>query len=336
MTRNGKIARLSFELREELNERILNGEPGNILLEWLNDQDEVFEMLEEHFAGVPISDQNLSEWKAGGYQAWLANREARETVLMLARQSGDLGEASEEANMGQCLANLLMVEFIKLARVLVQKEEDPQKRWKQLREVNRELCRLRKTNMRQEQLGIRRQRCDWEVEDRERAEEEKHAAWVKKQRLAPYKLPLSVAILAHGAEAEDKEAAWNAAAHRVEIENDLPFGFLQKDKGDGYWRWEEDEEQWFWWRTGETPKAEVKKEASAQNEEDGMVESRETSVEDQKSAPADPAGRDGCGKGGGDAACESAATNGEKQSQGSKESRLTGGPETPSSGAGSN
>ena len=41
MTRNGKIARLPRALRDELNRRLDDGEPGNRLVEWLNAQPEV-------------------------------------------------------------------------------------------------------------------------------------------------------------------------------------------------------------------------------------------------------------------------------------------------------
>jgi hypothetical protein len=36
MTRTGKIARLPRELRDELNRRLREGEPGIRLVEWLN------------------------------------------------------------------------------------------------------------------------------------------------------------------------------------------------------------------------------------------------------------------------------------------------------------
>jgi len=34
--RNGKIARIPLEIREQLNCRLADGEPGNRLVEWLN------------------------------------------------------------------------------------------------------------------------------------------------------------------------------------------------------------------------------------------------------------------------------------------------------------
>ncbi|HEY3861052.1 MAG TPA: hypothetical protein VGO59_04120, partial [Verrucomicrobiae bacterium] len=70
MTRTGKIARLPFALRTQLNERLQDGRPGPELLEWLNALPEVQAMLQKDFNGLPISQQNLSLWKNGGYVAW--------------------------------------------------------------------------------------------------------------------------------------------------------------------------------------------------------------------------------------------------------------------------
>jgi len=71
-TGNGKIANLPAEIRDELNYRITEGEPGNELVEWLNSKPEVVKVLTERFDGIPISEQNLSEWRKRGYQKWLA------------------------------------------------------------------------------------------------------------------------------------------------------------------------------------------------------------------------------------------------------------------------
>jgi len=69
---NGKIANLPAEIRDELNYRLTEGEPGNELVEWLNSKPEVAQVIRERFDGTPISEQNLSEWRKRGYQKWLA------------------------------------------------------------------------------------------------------------------------------------------------------------------------------------------------------------------------------------------------------------------------
>src|SRR5580700_6949622 len=70
MTRNGKIARLPAGIREELNQRLFNGEQGKHLVEWLNGLPKVQTVMQAAFEGRPITEDNLSEWKLGGYLAW--------------------------------------------------------------------------------------------------------------------------------------------------------------------------------------------------------------------------------------------------------------------------
>ncbi|MGD0813320.1 MAG: hypothetical protein ABSA83_06930 [Verrucomicrobiota bacterium] len=73
--RNGKIARLSSHVREELNVRLERSQPGPSLLAWLNALPEVQGMLRRDFGGEPISEQNLSQWRRGGFQDWLTRRD---------------------------------------------------------------------------------------------------------------------------------------------------------------------------------------------------------------------------------------------------------------------
>ena len=73
VTRNGKIARLPRAMREELNRRLRDGEQGNKLVAWLNGLPEVKAVVALEFGGKPIREQNLSEWRKGGYRDWLAH-----------------------------------------------------------------------------------------------------------------------------------------------------------------------------------------------------------------------------------------------------------------------
>jgi hypothetical protein len=95
MTRNGKIARLPRDLRDELNRRLDNGEPGVRLAQWLNSLPETQTVLNAHFGGRQISEQNLSEWKAGGYRDWLARQEALSQARELAADAKELVEATD-------------------------------------------------------------------------------------------------------------------------------------------------------------------------------------------------------------------------------------------------
>jgi hypothetical protein len=74
-TRNGKIARLPHDVREELNVRLERSEPSPQLLAWLNALPAVREFVRREFGGEPVSKHNLSQWRLGGFQDWLIRRD---------------------------------------------------------------------------------------------------------------------------------------------------------------------------------------------------------------------------------------------------------------------
>ena len=83
----GKIGRLPAHLREQLNQRLADGETGETLLEWLNALPTVQAMLHRQFDGHPIRQQNLSNWHLGGYQHWLQQQERRQLIRQLAHDA---------------------------------------------------------------------------------------------------------------------------------------------------------------------------------------------------------------------------------------------------------
>lgn len=93
-TRNGKIARLPVEIRDEVNRRLLDGEPASKILPWLNGLEAVLRVLDEHFNEEPVTPQNLSEWRAGGYADWLRRRERLANLKDLSAYAAKLGEAA--------------------------------------------------------------------------------------------------------------------------------------------------------------------------------------------------------------------------------------------------
>ena len=88
MQRNGKIARLPREIRDELNTRLAEGEPGGPLLEWLNGLPAVKAVLERGFDNNPITKQNLSEWRTGGFVEWEARQETLDQAREMAADAG--------------------------------------------------------------------------------------------------------------------------------------------------------------------------------------------------------------------------------------------------------
>jgi len=84
----GKIGRLSVELRRDVNKMIRDNKTANTIIKFL-----------EQNAVKNISPQNVSSWKANGYQQWLrrqnridsyqANREFARDMVERAAESGD-------------------------------------------------------------------------------------------------------------------------------------------------------------------------------------------------------------------------------------------------------
>src|SRR5882757_5908114 len=89
-TRNGKIARLPKPIREELNQRLENGHTGRSITDWLNELPEVRAAMDAFFAGSEIREQNVSEWKQGGYEDWLRHQEALELAERLYEKGEEL------------------------------------------------------------------------------------------------------------------------------------------------------------------------------------------------------------------------------------------------------
>ena len=91
-TRRGKIARCPLHIREEVNRRLLDGQSGPTILKWLNSQEAVLKVLDEHFNEEPVSAQNLTEWRQGGYLDFKRRLEQIERTKQLSGYAVKLAE----------------------------------------------------------------------------------------------------------------------------------------------------------------------------------------------------------------------------------------------------
>ncbi len=195
-TRNGKIARLPKQVRDDLNDRLGDGEPGKQLVEWLNGLPAVQEVLKLRFGGRPISEQNLSEWKQGGYQEWLRLQESRYLVQHLSEQAEDLeADAGNLAVSDRC-ATLLALELARNTEALLQQNADPRERWRHLQELLKAVGQLRREDHQAARLLLDQARWEREAlrldqENSERAEKE-----VQRRATAPLVEALRAASLA--------------------------------------------------------------------------------------------------------------------------------------------
>ncbi len=72
--------------------RIHDGETYRDICDWLNALPRVLEILDERWNEQPVSPQNLSEWKSGGYQVWLKARERSEHLRARSEWASDFVE----------------------------------------------------------------------------------------------------------------------------------------------------------------------------------------------------------------------------------------------------
>ena len=170
-TRNGKIARLSKDVREQLNRRLENGWGGARLLKWLNDLPDVRRVLREEFHGRAISPKNLSQWREGGYADWVRNQQSREGMRWMVERAEELADAPGPKDVCEQLARIVTVEVAEQVRRLDQ-IEDPKERWRELREVCLELWRLRNATSYGQGVALGWKRWQREVDREDAALEE--------------------------------------------------------------------------------------------------------------------------------------------------------------------
>jgi hypothetical protein len=115
MTRKGKVARLPRAVRDELNRRLQDGETAVALVLWLNNLPEVRHVLAAHFETRPINEQNLCEWKAGGYVEWQTRQDAFSESGELAADAQEL-LAVTDGRLTDHLATVLAARYAVLLR----------------------------------------------------------------------------------------------------------------------------------------------------------------------------------------------------------------------------
>jgi hypothetical protein len=131
--RTGKIARLPHAVREALNERLRDGLPCAEILSWLNSLPVVREVLQKHFGGAPMTQENISRWCHGGYAGWLENQQTKEALAIMLAACRDIEPAEREALTGQ-LALVVAARMVVELRKFDEMPEGPLKSaaWRQL------------------------------------------------------------------------------------------------------------------------------------------------------------------------------------------------------------
>jgi len=171
MTRIGKIARLPAKVREELNTKLDDGQEGPALLDWLNALPEAQTSLKENFQGAPITKQNLSEWRLGGFREWQIRRELLDQALQLAEGADEMEKAVDTALLPGKLAAALAARY---AALLNGWDGEPDEKFEaQLRilcGLNRDIALLQKTMHQAVQQKREMQKAEDQADRRENEE----------------------------------------------------------------------------------------------------------------------------------------------------------------------
>jgi hypothetical protein len=207
LSRNGKIGRLPRPVRDELNQRLLDGEPGRGLVQWLNELPEAKAALQREFGGRAVTEQNLSEWKQGGFRDWLAKAEADEWLADTlgedqeskrkggsragaSRRKGLCGKAGE--SVSDRVAGWFFPHYVAAARGQLAAAQTPAGRWSVLRTICADLAGLRRSDHYVERLRIWQEklRLETKVATGEGKEEmeKKFLKWARAQPDIEHKL----------------------------------------------------------------------------------------------------------------------------------------------------
>ena len=162
----GKISRLPREIREQLNRRLDEGEPGNRLVAWLNELPAVRALLAAEFDGAAIREQNLTNWKQGGFRDWRMEQAARGLV------QASSGATAAAVVTPEQIATIVAVRYVAAVREWQLSPMPEERRWRQMRVILQDVMQLRRGQQREERLELDWERLQFAVEQ---FEEEKQA-----------------------------------------------------------------------------------------------------------------------------------------------------------------
>jgi len=180
---------LPLDVREELNRRLENGESGTDLVTWLNGHPKAKRVMAASFGGREITEQNLSEWRAGGFQDWLAQEEETDRGQDFVAAAEKLAKSVDSPLLADHLSRVLLMRYTE-ALANWEGPVTPEFRCKleALRALRKDVVAMRRSEhedlrmeMTQERFGWERERFDWETEkadqdslDRECEREERY------------------------------------------------------------------------------------------------------------------------------------------------------------------
>jgi hypothetical protein len=208
MTRNGKIARLPKTIRDELNRRLDNNEQGKGLVAWLNSLPEVYAIIKSDFGGKPIREQNLSEWKKGGYADWQKRQEILGWLNQLKEDAAEVDTVMRNSEFTRNLAMVLSVDLARAMKEAMEQIPDPGKRMDCLERMAGRIAQFRREESNAARAQIASEKWQREVAAKEKLKKSNwttgpvHALLLQRLYIENYADPAIKALLPEADPAE--------------------------------------------------------------------------------------------------------------------------------------
>ncbi len=187
----GKISRLPWEIREQVNRRMANGQTDKIILPWLNGLPEVQQILKDQFDAEPITEQNLSAYRKFGFRRW----ELRQNALDFAAEAEDDSRAAAHngsAHLGDHLVHFATLRFASAAHS-TPIPEDPEADLRQAHRLVADVVALRRGDLAAKRLALELKRLALEETQSQEHLDKLFWEWTKRpdinKRLYPHHDP---------------------------------------------------------------------------------------------------------------------------------------------------
>ena len=156
---NGKIGRLPEQTRNELNQRLADGQPAAPLLQWLNARPEVQDMMDARFHSEPVSEQNLSNWRSGAFLRWQQHQTRCNLLREMVADAQTLENHTDHSDteIGRQISVLFAADFALSAREQLATLTEPAQRCQYLQGVLRTLQPLRREDYLADRLRLQRE-----------------------------------------------------------------------------------------------------------------------------------------------------------------------------------
>ncbi|MGA2053460.1 MAG: hypothetical protein ABSH19_09125, partial [Opitutales bacterium] len=177
------------------------------LLAWLNALPAVQAVLAALFDGRPVTPQNLSQWRLGGYADWLRAQEARAWLTHLREEAARLRDDSGPSPVSGWLAGPLAIALGRCLETVASRARDNTAHRHALIDLASALNRLRRCDHAEDRLRIKNER--WRAQ-------QLHDEFAAKEKLVEAQERL---VAAKAKAEEDKRHADRVALMRANFYN---------------------------------------------------------------------------------------------------------------------